>query len=157
MAETTKIHFGFIGCTVIVRSHLRRHQRLPVVAKVYNYNEFVLDDPVVVYVPLPTSLHLCWVHLQQGETHVMLEKQVGCATLEHGPTQVQAGGEQHVDDVGVVEDNLVVVVHLVEGAAPYGVKDDIGRECDGVGDLTHNFGAADETKANFGGFRHLEI
>jgi len=76
---------------------------------------------------------------------------------EHGPTQVQAGGEQHVDDVGVVEDNLVVVVHLVEGAAPYGVKDDIGRECDGVGDLTHNFGAADETKANFGGFRHLEI
>jgi len=41
--------------------------------------------------------------------------------------------------------------------APYDVKDDIGREHDGVRDFTHDFGAADETEADFGGFRHLEI
>jgi len=41
--------------------------------------------------------------------------------------------------------------------APYGVKDDIGREHDGARDFTHDFGATDETEADFGGFRHLEI
>jgi len=93
---------------------------------------------------------------------------------EHGPGQVQAGGERHIDDVdvGVVQDGLVGAVHLggggevvgggegaglVEGAAPDGVKDGIGRQCDGAGDFTRNFGAADETKTDFGGFRHLKI
>jgi len=92
---------------------------------------------------------------------------------EHGPAQVQAGGEWHVDDVdvGVVKDGLVGAVHLggggkavgdsegaglVEGAAPDGVKDGIWRERDGAGYFTRNFGAADEAEMDFGGFRHLE-
>jgi len=37
------------------------------------------------------------------------------------------------------------------------LKDDIGRERDGAGDFTHNYGAPNETEVDFGGFRHLEI
>ncbi|KAG9132910.1 hypothetical protein Leryth_014843 [Lithospermum erythrorhizon] len=103
MAEHT-IHFGILGCASIARRNSRaiklapncsisalgsrslerakkfaKENEYPAYVKLYGSYEEVLDDPNVdvVYVPLPTSLHVKWAVLAaQKKKHVLLEKPV---------------------------------------------------------------------------------
>ncbi|WCJ44051.1 Glyceraldehyde-3-phosphate dehydrogenase-like family protein [Euphorbia peplus] len=99
------IQFGIIGCAEIARkvsraiilapnAHLSavasrtvekaaafaKANNFPSDAKIYGSYESLLDDPDidVVYVPLPTSLHVKWACLAaKKKKHVLLEKPVG--------------------------------------------------------------------------------
>ncbi|XP_027923421.1 uncharacterized oxidoreductase At4g09670-like [Vigna unguiculata] len=110
MAETPKIRFGFIGCAGIGRRVSRAvalapnavlnavgsrsldkarafaaANGFPAGAKVYGSYEAVLDDPEVdvVYLPLPTSLHVRWAVLAASKKkHVLLEKPVALNVAE---------------------------------------------------------------------------
>lgn len=104
MSETEKIRFGILGCADIARKLSRAitlspHATLyaigsrslqkattfaasnnfPPSAKIYGSYDDVLNDPNVdvVYIPLPTSLHVKWAVLAaEKKKHVLLEKPV---------------------------------------------------------------------------------
>ncbi|XP_059656566.1 uncharacterized oxidoreductase At4g09670-like [Cornus florida] len=109
MAETT-VRFGILGCANIARkvsraitlapnatiwaidsrsiekaSRFASENDVPASAKLYGSYEVVLDDPEVdvVYVPLPTSLHVSWAVLAaEKKKHVLLEKPVALHLTE---------------------------------------------------------------------------
>ncbi|RHN51117.1 putative NAD(P)-binding domain-containing protein [Medicago truncatula] len=102
--ETKPIRFGILGCAEITRKVSRAinlspkatlyaigsrslkkatkfaaSNNFPSHAKVYGSYNAVLDDPDVdvVYIPLPTSLHLHWAVLAaQKKKHLLLHKPV---------------------------------------------------------------------------------
>ncbi|XP_054786152.1 uncharacterized oxidoreductase At4g09670-like [Prosopis cineraria] len=109
MAETT-IRFGILGCADIARKLSRAitlapnatlyavasrsvdkatafasANGFPPGSKIYGSYEALLDDPDVdvVYVPLPSSLHLHWaVLVAQKKKHLLLEKPVALNAAE---------------------------------------------------------------------------
>jgi len=108
--ETKPIRFGILGCVEIARKVSRAinlspnatlyaigsrsiekvtkfsaSNNFPSHAKVYGSYNAVLDDPGVdvVYIPLPTSLHLHWAVLAaQNKKHLLLHKPVALNVVE---------------------------------------------------------------------------
>ncbi|KAJ4966121.1 hypothetical protein NE237_017970 [Protea cynaroides] len=126
MAETP-IRFGILGCAHIAQTVSRaiclspnstlyavgsrsfekakkfsEANGFPPSAKIYGSYEALLDDPDVdvVYVPLPTSLHLRWVVLAaEKKKHVLLEKPVALnvAELDEMIKACEVNGVQFMD------------------------------------------------------------
>ncbi|CAL1382473.1 unnamed protein product [Linum trigynum] len=127
MSSEPKIRFGIIGCADISRKVSRAitlapnaklsavasrtlekatafatANNFPSEAKIYGSYEALLDDPEidVVYIPLPTTLHLKWASLAaQKKKHILLEKPVAvCATeLDQILAACEANGVQFMD------------------------------------------------------------
>ncbi|CAN1132396.1 Uncharacterized oxidoreductase At4g09670 [Linum perenne] len=125
--QQPKIRFGIIGCADIARKLARAitlspnsdlsavasrtpakarafagANNLPPEVKIYGSYESLLDDPEidVVYIPLPTSLHLKWATLAaQKKKHVLLEKPVAVTVdeLDRILDACEANGVQFMD------------------------------------------------------------
>ncbi|XP_042494130.1 uncharacterized oxidoreductase At4g09670-like [Macadamia integrifolia] len=126
MAETP-IRFGILGCADIARKQSKainlspnsilyaigsrsldkakkfaEENGFPASAKIYGSYEAVLDDPDVdvVYVPLPTSLHVQWAVLAaKKKKHLLLEKPVALNVAEFDQIveACEANGVQFMD------------------------------------------------------------
>ncbi|CAI0433280.1 unnamed protein product [Linum tenue] len=127
LVEPITIRFGIVGCAEIARKVSRainlapnaqiaavasrspekagafaKANNVPAEAKIYGSYEPLLDDPDidVVYLPLPTSLHLKWATLAaQKKKHVLLEKPVAVtvAELDQILAACEANGVQFMD------------------------------------------------------------